>query len=153
MANLLPNVRPMPGDKLILIVPHYWAKGETVTECIANLETSRFDAWAIYSVHPDSYVGEMGGITYTLPEHGGHEPHLIADGDLLDVEVVKAQLTVQRIIEEEGRPKPPAHRSKAWVEGWEAFLDGKPKPKRGGTGILDHWAGWDAAFEHIDGCL
>ena len=72
-----------PGDWLMIIIPNYWGKGATIAEAKKALEAQygkitgrdKPKQWRVRSVHPDSYVSDMGGITY--PSHD-HPPLVIA---------------------------------------------------------------------------
>ena len=68
------------GDVFLVTCPYYWGKGTTLVDArkavmAAGGQTSR--AWRVYSVHPDTYLDEMGYII--APK--GHEPLMLAEHD------------------------------------------------------------------------
>ncbi len=60
------------GDVFMVTVPNYWGKGATMAEAKAKLRQisgramNEHRAWRVYSVHPDTYLQEMGYINHPI---------------------------------------------------------------------------------------
>ena len=57
------------GDYFLILIPNHWARGETIEDAKRALtansgrKASEWKAWRVYSVHPSTYVDEMGSMT------------------------------------------------------------------------------------------
>lgn len=82
------EARPLPatakpqrhGDHILLTVPHYWGKGPTLAAAKKKLSDAGGDVkrhWRIHSVHPDTYLSELGYII--CPK--GHPPVTLAESN------------------------------------------------------------------------
>lgn len=61
------------GDFLMIIVPHYWGKGENIAKAKEALKEQcgsfHGDPWRVLSVDPKSFVSDMGGVLYPNKDH------------------------------------------------------------------------------------
>ena len=79
-SNVLHYFEPTrPGDWIMVMVPHFWAKGPTFEKAVKKLDTLAFKAWkhygekerAVFSIHPDTVCEEVfGNPRYPI----GHPP-------------------------------------------------------------------------------
>lgn len=68
------------GDVLLLTVPNYWGKGDTLEEAKANLKKAGGKIgkyWRLRSVAPDTYVSEIGNLVYPVD----HTPILLVESN------------------------------------------------------------------------
>jgi hypothetical protein len=71
----IPNtlVPARKGDFLMVIVPHYWGKGEDINKAKEALkqQCGSFTGkpWRVCSVDPKTYIGDMGGLVYPNKDH------------------------------------------------------------------------------------
>ncbi len=83
MSKQIPNslVPARDGDVLLLTVPNYWGKGKTMQDAKRALRDaygpSQPKAWRVYSVHPNTYLDDMGMIVSVR----GHELIMLAEYD------------------------------------------------------------------------
>lgn len=81
MANLPKTVTPKrEGDFILITMPHYWGRGKDYTEAKAKLKAAGGRPgkyWRIHSVHPETYLNEMGQIVYPT----GHEAMMIEESN------------------------------------------------------------------------
>lgn len=73
------TLKPREGEHILITIPHYWGKGETLASARANLREAGAIVgkyWRVHSVHPDTYVeGVHGYINHPT----GHPPHMLAE--------------------------------------------------------------------------
>jgi hypothetical protein len=143
----------MPGDVIIVAIPHYWGKGEDTKEAMLNVPSTVREHWTIWSVHPKTYIDGMGSLVWyeKSDDHpDGHEPvKLCASDEMLDYGWIRSRELVKDMLADGDRPTPPKTASADYKRGWDAYLDSErltTLPKNLG------WVrGFEEAREFIEG--
>lgn len=72
------GLKPAEGQHILITVPNYWARGETLAEARKNLRANGGSVdgpWRVHSVHPETYVNDYGQINHPT----GTPPVMLAE--------------------------------------------------------------------------
>lgn len=83
MTKIIPTtLQPSrDGDHFLVTIPNHWGRGATLAEAKAACKKAsykpmnKWKAWRVYSVHPETYLDDMGYLRYPK----GHTAIVLAE--------------------------------------------------------------------------